>query len=231
MLCNPKEVYLIFKQQIPVDLLGFSEFSESKTKNLLAGVSGTTCKMCIPVMRMWNIWLSSKKHDFAVRQVKTYDKSLSRIICNVLIVSYYQGDCKMCPGPKNLIRYWAEILRQYYLETVDGSWKQLCNLAVTFSSLLQKMWYSGHQHNKYFKINQSSCLHWFYITNHDTHQDGNRFYWKVKHPVGNILLHHSFITWQKSCFYKQLKLKLKTGGIVVAFYFSENYYSLIKDEI
>jgi hypothetical protein len=24
-------------------------------------------------------------------------------------------------------------------------------------------WYSGRQHNKYFKINQSNCLHWFYL--------------------------------------------------------------------
>jgi hypothetical protein len=46
----------------------------------------------------------------------------------------------------------------------------------------------------------------------------------------NILLYHSFIAWQQSSFYKELKLKLKTGETAVICDFSENY-SIIQDEV
>jgi hypothetical protein len=29
--------------------------------------------------------------------------------------------------------------------------------------MCRDLWYSDRQHNKYFKINQSNCLHWFYL--------------------------------------------------------------------
>jgi hypothetical protein len=46
---------------------------------------------------------SAKLYDLTGKQVKTYDYS-SKIICNVPNVSFYQGDCEMCPGTENLIK-------------------------------------------------------------------------------------------------------------------------------
>jgi hypothetical protein len=48
----------------------------------------------------------------------------------------------------------------------------------------------------------------------------------------NIRPHHSFIAQQQSCFYNQMKLKLKTGETAVICNFSENYsIILIQDEV
>jgi hypothetical protein len=47
----------------------------------------------------------AKLYDLTEKQVKTYDKCLTKVTCNVPSVSCYQGDCNMCPGNVNLIKY------------------------------------------------------------------------------------------------------------------------------
>lgn len=53
------------------------------------------CETIIPYAEVYNL---------TEKQVETYDDCLSKIICNVSIVSCYQGDCKVGPGIQNLLK-------------------------------------------------------------------------------------------------------------------------------
>lgn len=78
--------------------------------------------------------------------MKTYDDWLPKSICNMPVVSCYQGDCRMNPEIENLSRNYEQMSegnnidnKTYRQWLTDQLWKQLCNLADYIKSFADKL--------------------------------------------------------------------------------------------
>jgi hypothetical protein len=65
--------------------------------------------MCIPFIRMWNLWYEEQNCMIWLKSKQKLVMTVSKTICIVPSVSSYQGECEMWPGTENLIKSIEQI--------------------------------------------------------------------------------------------------------------------------
>ena len=128
ILCNLKEAFQKFKDQMPDLKIGFSKFSELRPKEcILAGAGGThSVCVCTVHQNVKLMFLGAKLDKLSEGAFKSYQHCLAAMLCNPPQVRCHFGDCDQCSGVKSL-QERLEII--FDKEMID----QVISIAIYFS--------------------------------------------------------------------------------------------------
>ena len=122
VLCNLKEVYLLFKEQNPSKSIGFSKFAQLRPKHcILAGASGThSVCVCTIQQNVKLMMIGGKIAECIIDEVqlKTYDHCLAQVICNPPQPDCYFNCCCSCPGISALKTHLKEFMDANLVDNV-----------------------------------------------------------------------------------------------------------------
>lgn len=200
LLSNLKELYQQFKEEYPMEKIGFSKFAELRPQQcVLAGASGTHA-VCVCTIHQ-NVKLmmiggkiaeQSTEDDISLKE---YGHCLARIICNPPQPDCYFQICSSCPGISGLKEHLHELMDSNMIEAVQ--YKQWIS---TDRSTLETITKSADEFVESFCEQLKS------------------------------LLTHSFVAKQQSTFQMEVRSGLKPGVFQVIADFSENYSFILQDE-
>ena len=124
LLSNLKELYQQFKEEYPMEKIGFSKFAELHPQQcVLAGASGTHA-VCVCTIHQ-NVKLMMIGGKIAEQSteddipLKEYGHCLARIICNPPQPDCYFQIYSSCPGISGLKEHLHELMDSNMIESVQ----------------------------------------------------------------------------------------------------------------
>ena len=198
-MSNLKEVYQLFKERFPTEIIGFSKFAELRPKHcVLAGASGThaVC-VCTIHQNVKLMMLGGKIADLTANEnmpLKSYDHCLVQIMCNPPQPACYLGTCWSCPGMSGIKERLNSLMDDSLIDTI-----------------VYKQWVS---------VDRSTL--------ETISQSADDFVDSLCEKL-EVLRRHSFIARQQSSFQVHLKAGLQPGEFLVTADFSENYSFVLQD--
>ena len=200
ILGNLKEVYQEFKENHPMEKIGFSKFAELRPRHcVLAGTSGThavcvcTIHQNVKLMMIGGKIAELSAYDDV--QLNNYNHCLAKIICNPPQPDCYFQSCNSCPGISGLKEHLHTLMDDNMIDTV-----QYKRWVSTDRSTLETITKPADE------FVESFCE-------------------QLK-----TLLTHSFIAKQQSAFHLEVKSSLQCGVFQVIADFSENYSFVLQDQ-
>lgn len=126
VLCNLKEVHVLFKEKHPEAKIQFSKFAELRPKYcILPGATGTHSVCVCSIHQNVKLMIDGSSLSRLTSdnlQIVTYNDCLSKIICNPPTHDCYLRRCELCPGCDNLIEQLKQIFHEKMIDSI--SYKQ-----------------------------------------------------------------------------------------------------------
>ena len=199
VLCNLRELYMLFKDTHPTECVGFSKFAELRPKQcVLAGASGThSVCVCTIHQNVKLMIIGSNLSNLSVIEgtpTLSYKQCLATMICNPPLPRCYLKDCNYCPG--------IEKLKEKIIKALDDE---------MIDNIVYKQWLS---------VDRSTL---------ETLSSSPEEFVDSLCEKLEVLLTHSFIATQQSMFYKECRASLKQGEMLVTADFAENYAFVLQD--
>ena len=199
LLGSLKEIYQQFKDQFPVEKIGFSRFAELRPKHcVLAGASGTHAVCVCTIHQNTKLMMIGGKLEevTANREVhlKHYNHCIALVICNPPLPACYLRICQYCPGISKLKDYLNEVMDDNYIDSIQ--YKQWVSVDISTLETITRP--------------------------ADDFVDS--FCDQIK-----LLIPHSFIAKQQSLFQTDAMSSLLPGQFIVIHDFSENYTFVLQD--
>ena len=120
ILSNLKELYQLFKQDYPLERVGFSKFAELRPKHcILAGAKGTHSVCVCTIHQNVKLMIQGMKlHEATSRGLTDYHTCLAKIMCNPPLPICYLGECNNCPGIEPLKDTLVTLLDENLIDNI-----------------------------------------------------------------------------------------------------------------
>lgn len=199
LLMGLKELYTVFKQSHPEDIISFSAFAKLRPKScILPGACGTHSVCVCTIHQNAKLMLDAidiqKLTSNTEKPLTNYKDCLNEIVCERPGADCYLDVCDDCPGVSQFSKKLNDLLENSFITDIQCSvW------TATDRSTLR---------TEIMKIDD--------------------FILELCNRL-TILKSHSFISKQQNLFIQERKHNLRDGEVLVTFDFSENYAYVCQD--
>ena len=125
VLCDLRELYRMFKDRYPNEVIGFSKFADLRPKHcILAGASGTHSVCACTIHQNVKLMMLGVKLSISNLMVsddtslQTYHHCIAHVICNPPLPDCYLGSCSACPGVGMLKKSLTSVLDDNMIDSI-----------------------------------------------------------------------------------------------------------------